>query len=416
MPEDAKTDIMSDIIEKKINVYRAKNPKFKTSNHIISILMSCFKRDLFWIFFCILLSDFTAITNVFCISFFIKWMRDENSTNWPGYLFSLLLGTLLAISSYSRNFFLMSSSKTGVTLRKGVSGMIFKKILRFNQKSKAQATSGKLISLVSGELQMLERGFIVVPTLAVAPISLIFSFILIGISFKEAAFFGFIVAVLIIIAGFISASFTRKFKYEEGFWSSKRLKIISDIVNGIRTIKAYAWELPFFQLASKYRSKMVWSLFKNITLESSMWGVTQSGGVICGIVIFGYHFAMGREFNYEDSLATVSILGFVSFMIFQQMYMGASMLSNFIAILRRVGEVIDMEEFDEKQFENEHAEHDKSKFAIEMKNASLTWGFSIKGDADSKGEVQDDLSDINLDSINFTASAGDLIAVVGTVG
>jgi ABC-type multidrug transport system fused ATPase/permease subunit len=343
-------------------------------------------------------------------------MKDEDAVGWHGYLYSMLLGGLLVVSTYARNFFLVNSSIVGVALRKGVTGLIFRKILKFSQKSKAKATSGKLVSLVSGELQLLERGFLVIPTIVVAPISLTFAFILIGISFKEAAFFGFIIAVIIIATGFVASIYTRRYKYEEGAWSSKRLMIISDIINGIRTIKAYAWELPFFKLASKYRNNQVWNLFKNVTLESSMWGVTQGGGVICGIVIFGYHFLMGREFNYEDSIAASALLGYITFMVFQQMYMGASMFSNFIAILRRVGEVLDMEEFEERSSESKLNQHDKNQYAIEMRNASLSFGFSLKKDNDPKSEIEDKASDVNLDSINFTASAGDLIAVVGTVG
>ena len=42
-----------------------------------------------------------------------------------------------------------------------------------------------------------------------------------------------------------------------------------------------------------------------------MFGLSYTGGYIMGIAIFGYHYAMDREFNYEDSIAAISILGMV---------------------------------------------------------------------------------------------------------
>jgi len=59
----------------------------------------------------------------------------------------------------------------------------------------------------------------------------------------------------------------------ESFYSDKRLKTISDIINGIKTIKAYAWELPFVKLVNKFRNKMVSHLFRSDLVESSIWGL-----------------------------------------------------------------------------------------------------------------------------------------------
>lgn len=353
--------------------------------------------------------------NLFITSFFIKWLRDENSEKYAGYLYAILLGVLLLITAYTRNYFLLISSRSGVSIRKGLSGLIFKKILRFNQKSKATATSGKLVAIVSGELQLLERGLITIPFIVSAPFTLIFAFILIGILFKEAVLFGLVVAFIIFGLEIFASHYTNKFKYREGLFSDKRLKTISDIVNGIRTIKAYAWELPFFNLVNKYRKKMVWNAYKSQSIESSMWGIAGCGGYIVGIPIFGYHFAMGRKFEYEDSLSAIAILGFSSLLVFHQMYMAISMFSNLLAILKRVGEVLDMGEFKNDAIE-EAKDDSKDKVRVNFENASLTWGFSIKKDASPGQKIQEDLNDTNLKDINLKVKDGDLFAIVGTVG
>lgn len=104
------------------------------------------------------------------------------------------------------------------------------------------------------------------------------------------------------------------------------------------------------------------NLIKNELTESSMWGIGITGGYIMAIPIFGYHYAMGREFSYRDSLAAISMLGAASLLIFQQIFMALSILSNFFAILKRVGEVLEMDEFhsDALKVMNECDSHDYS--------------------------------------------------------
>ena len=80
-------------------------------------------------------------------------------------------------------------------------------------------------------------------------------------------------AALIILLIYFLSGYIRKFRYKEGCYSDKRLNTLSDVINGIKTIKAYAWELPFYKLINKFRNKMVKYTFKLELLESIMWGV-----------------------------------------------------------------------------------------------------------------------------------------------
>ena len=123
--------------------------------------------------------------------------------------------------------------------------------------------------------------------------------------------------------------------------------------------------------------------------ESSMWGFGISGGYIIAIPIFGYHYAMGRTFSYQDSLAAISMLGASSMLIFQQIFMALSILSNFFAILKRVGEVLEMDEFNSEEFkpldENMQGEYsyDTSYFNFDQNKPQLTAVAGIVGSGKS---------------------------------
>lgn len=85
-----------------------------------------------------------------------------------------------------------------------------------------------------------------------------------------------------------------------------------------------------------------------------------------------------------------------------------------VALLKRTGEVIGMHEYSDDQSQVE-AKLD-SDVKIKMENASISWGFSIKKKEDTKDSSDQATSDVNLKNINFEASTGQLVAIIGTVG
>jgi len=417
MPEEDETQKLTENIESQLANYRKSKKGFKASDKIGTILIKAFKKDILTSLALSSISDLTSILNLYLSSFLLSWLRDEDAPAYQGYIFAFILGFLMFIAGWTRNYYLFIANKTGLNIRKGLSGVIYRKILRFNQKSKASASSGKLVSIVSGELQLVERGLVIIPALVTAPFTLAFTFIMLSFIFKEAVLFGLLVGIIIIAMEIVCSKMITKYRYKEGFHSDKRLKAISDIINGIRTIKAYAWEVPFMKLVSKHRSKMLSYTFKNQAAESSMWGIAGCGGYIVGIAIFGYHWGMGRTLHYEESLAGIAILGYASSIVFHQMFFAISFFSNFLAVLKRSAEVLDMEEFvDTRTIDTSESFNGKR---INLKNLSSTWGFSVKKVTDEEGEdikIEEDVLDTNLQSLNFTAGDGDLIAIVGQVG
>jgi ABC-type multidrug transport system fused ATPase/permease subunit len=417
MDPDKGTEHLTDNIERNLNYYKEHSKNFKASRKIGIILLKTFKKEIAISILLSVVSDFAGIVNLFFTSYFIQWLKDEDAPIATGYIFAFVLGLLILVSAWTRNYFLFQASVTGINVRQGLSGIIYKKILKFNQKSKAKATSGKLVTIVSGELQLLERGLIITPALISAPITLFFAMIMLAILFGEAAIFGVIVAILIMGVQILSSKMMRKYRYMEGFYSDKRLKTISDIINGIRTIKAYAWEIPFLNLVSKHRRNMMKNTLKAESIESTQWGFACASGYIIGVVMFGYHWGMGRTLEYEDALAGIGILGIISMTVFFQFFLGVTNFANLLTVLKRIGEVIDMDEFEDVRDCQIEQNPDKKAIRINLEEVSSTWGFSIKKNLDKNvQEIKEDLSDVNLDSINFKASDGDLIAVVGTVG
>ena len=170
-----------------------------------------------------------------------------------GYLYAAILISIQLFTSLSKNSYLFRTGELGITIRKGLSGLVFKKIMRLDESGKHGNSSGKFVSIITGELQTLERSLPMAPCIVTTPIVFTILMFLVGVYFKEAVIFGVILTLFIFGIQYWATRKIRVYKYLEGIESEKRLKIISDIINGIRTIKVYAWEIPFVKLVQKYR-------------------------------------------------------------------------------------------------------------------------------------------------------------------
>ena len=287
--------------------------------------------------------------------------------------------------------------------------------MKFNQKSLAKASTGKIVTIVSGELQAIEMALTMMPYVIISPITTSIAFILIGINFKEACVLGFVTFILIVICQWILSKFTVRWKYKEGVYSDKRTKIITDSINGIRTIKAYAWEVPFMKLIQKWRRSQLGMLIRNHLINAVGAGIFMNSGFLIVLVIFGYHFGMGREFDYARSLSTITILSYLSLTSIYFSYTAINTMANFKAILYRVGEILNMEEFDDEGSKDDETLEEGVR--IKLENASLSWGFNIlKGKDPKQAKVDDEHYDVNLSNINIEAKTGELVSIVGTVG
>lgn len=136
-----------------------------------------------------------------------------------------------------------------------------------SQKSKAVTSTGKIVSIISGEIQNIDWGVQMAPYIVIAPFSTIFAFSLIAINFKEAAVIGFVAFCFIIASQMLLSKVTLKWRYAEGSFSDKRIDIVSSAVNGLRTIKTYCWENQFFKLCQKYRNSQLVMIFKGHTIN-----------------------------------------------------------------------------------------------------------------------------------------------------
>ena len=118
-----------------------------------------------------------------------------------------------------------------------------------------RVSEGKIINAASSDLIVLDYGHTFVLQVLFEPfvevVHLILMYLLIGVE----VFYGFLLIVAIILSQFLTGKCITALRDKGALYTDQRLKLLYDMVSGIRTIKAYGWELELEKKVNKIRAK-----------------------------------------------------------------------------------------------------------------------------------------------------------------
>ncbi|CAH8829282.1 unnamed protein product [Trichobilharzia szidati] len=163
--------------------------------------------------------------------------------------------------SYQASFWI--TNRIGMRLRVAIAGLIFKKMLAFTQKSLAETTSGDIITLLTADIQRFDMAFELLNYVWLAPIQFIVIFWLMSRIALIPSICALIVTILNIPLGFIANKLYSKLRLSVASVTASRIRLLSDIIKGMRTIKFQTWEDAFFKLVGDFRRKETQLILKS---------------------------------------------------------------------------------------------------------------------------------------------------------
>ncbi|XP_041974687.1 ATP-binding cassette sub-family C member 4-like [Aricia agestis] len=144
----------------------------------------------------------------------------------------------------------------GMKLRVATSSLMFRKIMRMNNGSLGETTAGKVVNILSNDLQRFDLAFLFLHYVWIIPIQLA---AVCYLGYQQAGVSSLLgLAALIIIALPIQGVLGKiigiiRFRTAEK--TDARIKIMSEVINGIQVIKMYAWEIPFQKVVGDRRKE-----------------------------------------------------------------------------------------------------------------------------------------------------------------
>mmetsp|Transcript_12138 Transcript_12138/g.26798 ORF Transcript_12138/g.26798 Transcript_12138/m.26798 type:complete len:1473 (-) Transcript_12138:29-4447(-) len=149
-----------------------------------------------------------------------------------------------------------------VYVRTAVSTLLYRKSLRVSAAGRAKTSTGQVVNMMSNDTAQLQRFLQFLGLILSAPFQIILALVLIYGEVGNAMWVGvgymfFLAPINTLVFSIVSKQRRKVLKY-----SDLRVKMMNEILSGIRIIKFYAWERPFGNEVGTLRQKELDALTK----------------------------------------------------------------------------------------------------------------------------------------------------------
>ena len=150
----------------------------------------------------------------------------------------------------------------GIFVRTAVSTMLYRKALNVSAAGRAMTSTGQVVNMMSNDTMQIQRFLQFAGFTFTAPIQIIISLVLIFRQVGNATWVGVAYMVFLLPVNMWVFSVVSKMRRKVLKHSDSRVKMMNEILTGIRIIKFYAWERPFGKEVEHVRGKEMAALTK----------------------------------------------------------------------------------------------------------------------------------------------------------
>ncbi|PXF49940.1 Multidrug resistance-associated protein 1 [Gracilariopsis chorda] len=207
-----------------------------------------------------------------------------------GWSFALLLAPFL--KTLVENHYFIRTMRGGMRVRSGVQGVIYDKSLRMSPSARAASSLGEIVNLMQLDSQRIGDFFQFFHVLWSAPIQILAAVGLLYHYIGVSAVIGLIVTLCTFpIQGKLMVMQVRLRKAGIGI-TDRRVKLINEILQGIKAVKFYAWEEPFAAAVDKERRAEVKKFSHTIWLRSAFFAIMMVMPILVGVITFTFFSAV----------------------------------------------------------------------------------------------------------------------------
>lgn len=294
----------------------------------------------------------------------------------------------------------LGQMELGMRLRIACSSLVYRKILRLSKTSANKTAGGQIINLLSNDVSRFDQVFIFLHYIWIMPIQGGAIAYLIWRQVNIAAFAGvFLITIQTIpLQGYLG-KWASKLRSKIAPRTDERVRLMSEIINGIQVIKMYTWEKPFQQLVSLSRKYEI----DVLTIASYLRGFNRATFVftertslfitIFAFVLLDNHISADIVFSlaqyYNRMQCTMAIFYPMAIAFASEAHVSIKRIEKFLQLEENIPLSIDTTSSVEKN-------------SIIIKNVTASW---------LKDSISNTLHDINLN-----IKSGKLCALIGPVG
>jgi ATP-binding cassette subfamily C (CFTR/MRP) protein 1 len=333
----------------------------------------------------------------------VDWMSNPSQPTYYGWIYAasfVLLPLIISTVNSNVQFIL---ARVSLQCREAVSALVYEKTLKVSSWGRNKSSTGQIMNLMTADAQKVMESVFNVPSIFAGAFQLTVAFILLGLLLGPAVVVGFAVMLLMFPLSGMLAVRMAKLTFAKSAISDRRIKFMGEILQAIRILKYYAWEVQFADIVKTIRKSEMKMLRRVLVLRIALKTLIFVSPLFVSIATFLVYAGLGNSMSASTIFTALSLLNMLRWpMVFLPANI-VSMIQGKIA-LTRVENFLKADDIPERF---EHVRDETN--AFELENASFSWEPLRDGE-------KEDASKMLLRNLTFNIPRGQCVAVVGPVG
>ncbi|KAH7710489.1 multidrug resistance-associated protein 1-like protein [Aphelenchoides avenae] len=375
-------------------------------------IFKMFKFELVTVAIIKALADVLQFANPFLLKKLINFISDPSAHLGQGISYALLMFACSELRSFMINYNQYVMFRIGIKVQTVLTGAIYKKSLRLSNTARRNRTIGEIVNLMAIDVERFQGISSYVHEYWSSPLQVVLALAYLYTVLGVAALPGVFVMASVIPLTVFSSIFTKRWQLQQMRLKDERLKMCSEILNGIKVIKLYAWEVPMMETIERIRKSELGMMLKSGLVT----GALDAFNFSTAFLVAMFSFMTFTLMDPSKNLLTPEI-AFVSVTLFNQlrgpMRMIAMLIRATIQLMvsnKRMKEFLVADEIDFGAVERD-AQDKESTSVILAKNATFSWETNEGTDDDDSTATSPIIQNLSLE-----VHRSSFVAIAGRVG
>uniref|UniRef100_A0A4W5LCZ4 ATP-binding cassette, sub-family C (CFTR/MRP), member 3 n=1 Tax=Hucho hucho TaxID=62062 RepID=A0A4W5LCZ4_9TELE len=346
-----------------------------------------------------LLQDLITFVNPQLLKLLISFTKQKGAPTWWGYTLAFLMFFAAFLQTLILHQHFQYCFVTGMRLRTSIIGAIYRKSLIITNAAKRTSTVGEIVNLMSVDAQRFMDLTTFLNMLWSAPLQIILALYFLWQNLGPSVLAGVAVMILLIPLNAAIAVKTRVYQVEQMQYKDARIKLMNEILNGIKVLKLYAWESSFKDKVLEIRQKELNVLRKTAYLGALSTMAWTSAPFLVALTTFAVYVTVDKNniLDAEKAFVSLSLFNILRFPLNMLPQVISSIIQASVS-LKRIQDFLSHDELDPESVDRNNTATDGS---VTVVNGKFTWAKQHPS---------------TLHNINLMVPQGSLLAVVGHVG
>uniref|UniRef100_A0A3B5A3H6 Multidrug resistance-associated protein 1 n=1 Tax=Stegastes partitus TaxID=144197 RepID=A0A3B5A3H6_9TELE len=183
----------------------------------------------------------------------IRFVNDSSAPSWQGFFYTALLFICTCVQSLILQRYFHVCFVSGMRLRTAIIGAVYRKALVISSAARRTSTVGEIVNLMSVDAQRFMDLITYINMIWSAPLQVVLALYFLWQNLGPSVLAGVAVMLLMVPVNAVIAMKTKTYQVAQMKSKDNRIKLMNEMLNGIKVLKLYAWELAFKDKVSEIR-------------------------------------------------------------------------------------------------------------------------------------------------------------------